>query len=119
MVDRYDSRMATEIVCTQCGVDDHLTGTRRDDDLIELYCEWCDVTFTRDPRPSCDKCGGYEMEAMPKVLVEKSRGTQMSIQGVQREFMCRVCDDPTPARRSPPVAPRRQPMTKGFSLASV
>lgn len=85
--------MATEIVCTRCGVDDHLTGTRRDDDLIELHCERCDVTFTRDPRPSCQKCGGYEMEAMPKVLVEKSRGTQMSIQGVQREFMCRICDE--------------------------
>jgi hypothetical protein len=84
--------MATEIVCTQCGVDDHLTGTRRDDDLIELRCSSCDVTFTRDPRPSCAKCGGHEMEAMPKVLVEKSRGTQMSIQGIQREFLCRVCD---------------------------
>jgi hypothetical protein len=32
------------------------------------------------------------MEAMPKVLVEKSRGTQMSIQGIQREFLCRTCD---------------------------
>ena len=93
ILDRYDSGMATEIVCTQCGVDDHLSGTRRDDDLIELYCEACDIRFTRDPRPSCPKCGGFDMEAMPKVLLEKSRGTQMSIQGVQREFLCRVCDD--------------------------
>jgi hypothetical protein len=84
--------MATEIVCERCGVDDHLTGTRRDDDLIELHCSMCDVTFTRDPRPSCSKCGGFEMEAMPQVIVEKSRGSQMSIQGVHREFLCRVCD---------------------------
>jgi hypothetical protein len=84
--------MTTEIVCERCGVDDHLTGTRRDDDLIELHCSACDVTFTRDPRPSCPTCGGFEMEAMPQVIVEKSRGTQMSIQGVHREFVCRVCD---------------------------
>jgi len=88
----YDAGMATDIVCTSCGVDDHLTGHRRDDDLIELHCEACDVTFTRDPRPSCPKCGGFEMEAMPKVLLEKSRGAQLSIQGVQREFLCRECD---------------------------
>ena len=84
--------MATEIVCTECGTDDHLRGTRRDDDLIELHCEACDVRFTRDPRPSCPKCGGHEMEAMPKILLEKSRGSQLSIQGVQREFRCRDCD---------------------------
>jgi hypothetical protein len=32
------------------------------------------------------------MEAAPKVIVEKSRGSQMSIQGIQREFLCRECD---------------------------
>lgn len=85
--------MATEMVCTRCGVDDHLSGTHRDDDLIELHCAACDVTFTRDPRPSCRSCGGFDMEAMPKVLLDKSRGTQMSIQGIQREFACRECDE--------------------------
>lgn len=85
--------MVTQIVCTACGTDDHLSGSPRDDDLIELHCSACDVTFTRDPRPSCPKCGGFEMEAMPKVLLEKSRGSQLSIQGVQREFLCRKCDD--------------------------
>jgi hypothetical protein len=85
--------MSVEIVCIECGSDDHLSGTRREDGLIELHCEACEVTFSRDPRPSCPKCGGFEMEAMPKVLLEKSRGTQMSIQGIQREFVCRVCDE--------------------------
>ena len=32
------------------------------------------------------------MEAAPRLLIEKSRGSQMSIQGVQREFLCRTCD---------------------------
>lgn len=84
--------MATEIVCTTCGTDDHLSGTRRDD-LIELHCSECDIRFTRDPRPSCRECDGFEMEAMPRVIVEKSRGSQMSIQGIQREFLCRRCDE--------------------------
>lgn len=84
--------MAHEIVCTRCGVDDHLTGASRDDGLIELHCAACGLTSTRDPRPSCATCGGHDMEAMPKVLIERSRGTQMSIQGIQREFLCRTCD---------------------------
>ena len=50
------------------------------------------VFWTRDPRPSCPKCGGHDMEAAPRLIVEKSRGTQMSIQGVHREFLCRECD---------------------------
>ncbi|HSH10554.1 MAG TPA: hypothetical protein VLA10_02115 [Ilumatobacter sp.] len=84
--------MATEIVCSTCGTDEHLRGTPTDDGLIELTCDACATSFTRDPRPSCEKCGGFEMEAMPQVIVEKSRGSQMSIQGVHREFLCRVCD---------------------------
>lgn len=82
----------TEIVCSGCGTDEHLRGTPTTDGLIELTCDACRISFTRDPRPSCPKCLGFEMEAMPQVIVEKSRGSQMSIQGVHREFMCRVCD---------------------------
>ncbi len=82
--------MAQEIVCTTCRTDDHLSGSRRDDDLIELHCEACDVRFTRDPRPSCPTCGGFEMEAMPKVLLEKSRGSQLSIQG-SNASSCAAC----------------------------
>ncbi|MDJ0767842.1 MAG: hypothetical protein QNJ12_03575 [Ilumatobacter sp.] len=84
--------MAIDIVCPRCGTDDDLRGTRRDDDLIELTCEACDVSWTRDPRPTCPACGGHDMEASPQLIVEKSRGTQMSIQGVHREFLCRDCD---------------------------
>jgi hypothetical protein len=89
-----------EIVCPSCGTDDHLRGTPRDDDTIELRCEACDVSWVRDPRPSCPQCGGYDMEAAPRVILEKSRGSQMSIQGIQREFLCRDCDaDRIRARR--------------------
>lgn len=84
--------MAIDIVCPECGTDDHLRGLTRADDTIELTCDACKVTWVRDPSPSCPKCGGREMEAAPKVIMEKSRGSQMSIQGIQREFLCRSCD---------------------------
>jgi hypothetical protein len=89
-----------DIECATCGTDEYLRGDRLPDDTIRLTCEQCGASWVRDPRPSCPKCGGTEMEAAPRVIVEKSRGSQMSIQGVQREFLCRVCDaDQISARR--------------------
>ena len=99
--------MTAEIVCSSCGTDEHLRGSPTDDGLIELTCDACQITFTRDPRPSCAKCGGFDMEAMPQVIVEKSRGTQMSIQGVHREFMCRVCDTDQISAKRDVHLPRR------------
>jgi hypothetical protein len=43
------------------------------------------------------------------VIVEKSRGSQMSIQGVHREFLCRVCDADQLARRRDGYLPDRLP----------
>jgi hypothetical protein len=43
------------------------------------------------------------------VIVERSRGTQMSIQGVQREFLCRVCDADRLAARRDGHLPDRLP----------
>lgn len=89
-----------EIVCPRCGTDDHLRGHPTGDDRIELTCSGCDHTWIRDPRPACPTCGGHDLEAAPKLIVEKSRGSQMSIQGVHREFLCRTCDaDALVARR--------------------
>ena len=84
--------MTTEIVCPQCASDAHLRGAPLGDGLIELTCEACELTWTRDPRPACPTCGSHDVEAAPKLIVERSRGTQMSIQGVHREFLCRDCD---------------------------
>jgi hypothetical protein len=103
------SHVGIEIVCAVCGTDDHLRGTPIDGGLIELTCGACGTTSTRDPRPSCPTCGGHDMEAMPQVIVEKSRGTQMSIQGVHREFVCRVCDADRIAVKRDVHLPRRLP----------
>ena len=84
--------MAVEIVCPACESDEHLSGTPLDDGTIELTCADCKVKWTRDPRPRCPQCGGDDLYHVPQVIMEKSRGTQMSIQGVHREFLCRECD---------------------------
>ncbi len=98
-----------EIVCETCGTDEFLRGAPRDDDTIELTCERCGATWVRDPRPSCPKCGGTELEAAPRLILEKSRGSQMSIQGVQREFLCRLCDAEQIAARRDGHLPDRLP----------
>jgi len=84
--------MALEIVCPQCGVDDDLTGEPVGDGLIELTCGACRVSWTRDPRPRCPTCGGDDLYQVPQVIVEKSRGTQMSIQGIHVEYGCHHCE---------------------------
>ncbi len=101
--------MSIEIVCAECGTDEHLRGRPLEGDLIELTCERCGRTWTRDPRPVCPKCGGHDLEAAPKLIVEKSRGTQMSIQGVHREFLCRDCDADEIAAKRDVHLPERLP----------
>ena len=84
--------MALEIICPSCGTDDHVSGTSLGDGMIELTCETCEVQWLRDPRPRCPKCGGDDLYHRPQVILEKSRGSQMSIQGIHVEYGCHACD---------------------------
>jgi len=84
--------MALEIVCPSCGTDDHLSGSPLGDGTIELTCSACEVRWTRDPRPRCPICGGDDLYHRPQVILEKSRGSQMSIQGIHVEYGCHRCE---------------------------
>jgi Zn finger protein HypA/HybF involved in hydrogenase expression len=86
--------MATEIVCPSCGGDDDVSGVPLDDGRIELTCSACDIRWARDPRPRCPTCGGDDLYHRPQVILEKSRGSQMSIQGIHIEYGCHACDPP-------------------------
>ena len=86
--------MALEIVCPRCGADDDLRGAPTEDGRIRLTCDACEVSWVRDPRPTCPQCGGDDLYHRPQVIVEKSRGTQMSIQGIHVEYGCWQCDPP-------------------------
>ncbi len=46
----------------------------------------------RDLAPSCPTCGGRDLETVPLAILEKSRGTQLSIVGTRPVTLCYVCD---------------------------
>jgi len=84
--------MALDIVCPTCGTDDDLRGTALGDGRIQLTCDLCRIEWTRDPRPRCPSCGGDDLYHRPQVILEKSRGSQMSIQGIHVEYGCHACE---------------------------
>ena len=86
--------VALDIVCPSCDSDDDLTGRALDDGRIELTCARCELRWARDPRPRCPTCGGDDLYHRPQVILEKSRGSQMSIQGIHVEYGCHACDPP-------------------------
>lgn len=80
-----------EITCPACGTDEHLTGTANGDS-IHITCTACELSWDRLTTPHCNKCGSRDMVCVPEVLVERSRGTQLSIMGIQPHYLCRACD---------------------------
>lgn len=86
--------VALEIICPQCESDAHLSGAPSDNGQIKLTCAECKVTWERDPRPKCPECGGDDLYHKPQVILEKSRGTQMSVQGIHIEYGCWECEPP-------------------------
>ena len=46
----------------------------------------------RDPRVRCPQCGSTDMYAAPVAVIEKSRGTQLSIVSTTAEHLCWRCD---------------------------
>lgn len=82
----------SDIVCPACGEDDDLDG-EREGDVIAITCATCKTKWHRDPSPKCDRCSGTDMEAAIKAVVEKSRGSQLSIVATQVVHLCRSCDE--------------------------
>jgi hypothetical protein len=80
-----------EIACPRCGEQDRLRGERHGD-VIRLVCESCDHGWDRDPNPSCPTCGSRELRTVPLAILEKSRGTQLSIVGTRPIHLCPRCD---------------------------
>ena len=80
-----------EIACPACGEQDQLRGERRTE-LIRLTCDSCGHRWNRDLVPSCPKCGNREVRTVPLAILEKSRGTQLSIVGTRPIHLCPTCD---------------------------
>jgi ribosomal protein S27AE len=101
--------------CPACGEAEHLAG-RRDGDDIRLRCETCGETWIRRPVPTCARCSGTDMQAVPKAIVEKSRGTQLSVVGTRTVHLCSSCDADTLViyhrNRPNPLMPDQLPTTE-------
>lgn len=82
-----------DIRCPSCGEQDDLRGEPRDA-VIALVCESCGAEWIRDPaaRPVCERCGNDDMREAVQAVVEKSRGTQLSIQSFRQVWLCPSCD---------------------------
>ncbi len=80
-----------EIVCPSCGEAEDLAGERQDQ-LIHITCGACDTAWDRDPERRCPRCRAGDLYAAPVAVVEKSRGSQLSIVSTRSEYLCWFCD---------------------------
>ena len=57
-----------------------------------MTCESCGHEWNRSLKPTCPECGSTDMQTVPLAIVEKSRGTQLSVLGTRPIDLCSVCD---------------------------
>lgn len=84
-----------EISCPSCGEDENLSGDSKESgnkEKVTVTCETCGVEWERDLKPQCSKCGSEDMRAAVRSIVDKSRGTQLSIQSLNVVYLCSECD---------------------------
>ncbi len=91
--------MTEEIRCPSCGEEDELQGTRTqpadDEDgagVIHIRCDTCGAEWERSLEKLCPRCGAGDLYPVPVAIVEKSRGSQLSILTTQPKYFCWVCD---------------------------
>jgi predicted RNA-binding Zn-ribbon protein involved in translation (DUF1610 family) len=105
-----------DISCPSCGETEALRGSAGPDGVIAMSCERCGHGWDRDPSPRCDQCGGTDLRAVPLAIVEKSRGTQLSIVGTRTVHLCVSCDaevlDRWHRNRPNPLMPDQLPTTE-------
>ena len=83
-----------EIACPECAETEALRGVRLED-RISLHCEACGHSWDRHLVPVCRQCGGDDMQAVPLAILEKGRGTQLSVVGTRTIHLCSQCDATT------------------------
>lgn len=81
----------TAIACPRCGEDTDLHGDRSGD-VITITCGACGTVWERDTNPTCPRCGSTDVRPAYEAIVEKARGTQLSMQSVRLVHLCPDCD---------------------------
>ena len=84
--------MSLDIACPSCGESEDLAGRQAEGGGIELTCEACGNTWVRNARDQCDRCGSTDLQTVPLAIVERSRGTQLSVVGTRPLTLCSECD---------------------------
>lgn len=108
--------MVLDISCPICGEAEKLTGRRRPDH-IDISCASCGQTWARPTAPRCAQCGGDDLQEVPLAIVERSRGTQLSVVGIRIVHLCSTCDAAKIAKwqanRPNPLLPDELPTAGG------
>ena len=87
--------MSIEISCPSCAESEDLTGQRIGDELstgIQITCGVCGTEWVRDTAERCERCDSDDMYAAPVAVIEKSRGSQLSIVSTSKQYFCWTCD---------------------------
>lgn len=105
--------MASDTTCANCGEEENLRGSR-DGEVITVSCEECGLVWDRDLTPKCPTCQSTDVRAAFQSILEKSRGTQLSIQSMKLIYLCPTCDPDKLAdyiKSNTPIPPDVLPVT--------
>ncbi len=90
--------VSDDLRCPSCGEDDDLRGEPVEQEAdnesvgIRVTCGACGAVWERTGRATCPRCEGDNMYLAPVAIIEKSRGSQLSILGTRTTPLCWVCD---------------------------
>lgn len=104
--------MVLGIACPSCGESEDLSGEPTSDGT-KLSCGVCGRSWLRNAVSRCHTCGSDDLQTVPLAIVERSRGTQLSILGTRPIELCSVCDAAELVRyhahRPNPLMPKQLP----------
>ena len=83
--------LVPDISCANCGEEENLDGERAGE-IISITCGACGLVWDRDLTPTCTTCGSDEVRKAFQAIVDKSRGTQLSIQSMRLVYLCPNCE---------------------------
>lgn len=98
--------------CPHCEEDENLVGDTIDG-VITISCGACGAVWERDMTPKCSTCGSTDVREALQAILDKSRGTQLSIQSMKVIWLCPECDPETLRRyldSNTPLPPDTMPV---------
>ena len=79
------------VACPHCEEEQNLRGANING-TITVTCGECGLVWERDVNPRCGKCQATDVRAAWQATLDKSRGTQLSIQSLNIVWLCPECD---------------------------